>query len=327
MLKSPSELKASAEGARIKRRSLPEGFFTRIRSWLLLGFVLLGPAVFVFGWYWNFRRADMPRPGSSPGVPAMPNMEAELRAAQEKLKGDPQDIASLVHLGVLYFEKGKDHYADAINALEDARDLGAMDVRIFYCLGMMYQEVGLPGFAVDEYRRYLRNNPGDKEIRLLAAKLLYQQGRCAEAAGEYERLKYHFPNDKIVEENLGLSLWAAKQYQRATESFQALKAFGPAEAKRASFYLGQLSYDQMLYNAALTHLLAAVPGAPDDAVPAGKVQSALALTYQKIGRYEDARAAWEKTLATTPKDVKAQVALRELNRRHPPKKPKHAKKA
>ncbi|MBI5883406.1 MAG: tetratricopeptide repeat protein [Elusimicrobia bacterium] len=327
MLRSPSEARAVNEAPRIKHRALPEGFFSRARSWVLLGFVLLGPAVFVFGWYWNYRRTDLPRRGPSGAAQVVPNMEAELRAAQEKLKGDPQDLGALVRLGVLYFEKGKEHFPDAINALEEARDLGALDARVFYCLGMMYQELGLSAFAVDEYRRYLRNNPEDREIRLLTAKLLYQQGRYPEAVGEYERLKFQQPNDRIIEENLGLSLWAAKQYGRAAESFAALKTYGPVESRRAAFYQGQLAFDQMLYNAALKSLLEAVPGAADAAVPEDRLQSVLAATYQKMGRGDEARASWEKVLALSPKDVKAQVALRDLNRRNPPKKPKPAKKA
>ncbi|MFA6317960.1 MAG: tetratricopeptide repeat protein [Elusimicrobiota bacterium] len=327
MLRSPSESRAAGESPRIKSRAFPENLFLRARSWVLLGFVLLGPALFVFGWYWNYRRVDLPRRGPSGGAPPVPKMETELRLAQDKLKGDPQDLGALVRLGVLYFERGREHYPDAINALEEARDLGALDARVFYCLGMMYQELGLPGFAVEEYRRYLRNSPEDREIRLLTAKLLYQQGRHAEAVGEYERLKYQHPDDRVVEENLGLSLWAAKQYGRAAESFQALKTFGPVEARRSAFYLGQLNLDQMLYNVALEHLLRAVPGAPDPAVPEEKLHAALAAVYQKMGRVDEARRSWEKVLALAPKDVKAQVALRDLNRRHPPKKAKPSKKA
>ncbi|MBI5623214.1 MAG: tetratricopeptide repeat protein [Elusimicrobia bacterium] len=327
MLRSPSELKSGVEGPRIKSRVLPERFFSQARSWVLLGFVLIGPALFVFGWYWNYRRVDLPRRGPSGSVPTVPNMDHELRAAQEKLRGDPQDPGALVRLGVLYFEKGKEHFPDAINALEEARDLGALDARVFYCLGMMYQDLGLSGFAVDEFRRYLRNNPEDREVRLLVAKLLYQLGRHPEAVSEYERLKYQYPNDKIVEENLGLSLWAAKQYARAAESFLALKGYGAAEARRSAFYQGQLDFDQMLYNAALEHLLLAVPGSPDAAVPEDKLHAVLAATYQKLGRVDEARASWEKVLSLAPKDVKAQVALRDLNRRHPPKKTKPAKKA
>src|SRR5581483_7669885 len=75
--------------------------------------------------------------------PAPPKLDAAIAAAQERLKADPQDLPALVELGTLHFQKGKDSYPDAINELEEARDLGALDARVFYCLGVMYQEVGL----------------------------------------------------------------------------------------------------------------------------------------------------------------------------------------
>lgn len=324
------EVAQGLESGRIKRsREALAAFPARARSWIILAVILLGPAAFVFGWYWNFRRVELPRPhaGAAP-PPPMPNVENDIRQAQDRLKVDPHDIGALVKLGIINFEKGKDSYPDAINALEDARNMGAMDTRIFYCLGIMYQELGLYNFAIDEYRRYLRNHPGDKEIRMLEAKLLYQQGRFPEAVVEYERLKFHYPNDGVVEENLGLSLWAAKQYRRATDSFTTLKSYGPSEGKRAEFCLGQLSFEQLQYNESLAHLLASLPDEKAQAVGVApeKIRGALALTYQKLGRFDDARSAWEQVVALSPKDVKAQVALRELNRRYPPKKPKPVKK-
>src|SRR5262245_14659819 len=74
--------------------------------------------------------------------PARPQLDAAIASATDRLKGNPQDISTLVELGTLHFEKGKDYYGDAINELEEARELGALDPRIFYCLGVMYQEVG-----------------------------------------------------------------------------------------------------------------------------------------------------------------------------------------
>lgn len=255
--------------------------------------------------------------------PPLPQLNAAIVAAQEKLKGDPQDISTLVELGTLHFEKGKEYYPDAINELEDARELGALDPRIFYCLGTMYQEVGLPSFALEEYRRYLRHYPDDKEIRMLAAKLLYRQGSFADAVKEYERLKYHHAGDSLIEENLGLSLWQDKQLDRAVDSFNQLRSMGVDQAKRAEFYLGQIAFERGDFKASVDHLLKCRPEAGGDfGIPADKLHSALALSLQKAGDFAGAKAAWEQALQVSPNDAKAKAALREVVRRLPASKKK-----
>ena len=254
-----------------------------------------------------------------------PKLASALSSAQERLRANPQDMGALVEIGTLHFQQGKDHYPDAINELEAARELGALDARIFYCLGVMYQEVGLYQFALEEYRRFLRHYPDDKEIRLLAAKLLYLQGGYKDAVIEYERLKFKYPNDTLVEENLGLSLLGAKDYDRAIESFNHLRSLGPDQGHRADFYLAQIDYEKGNFKDALEHLTAAgattasVSGVPDD-----RMLPILATTYQKLAQLPEAKAAWERFLAVSPNDRKAKDALREVTRRIP--KPKKTKK-
>ena len=269
-------------------------------------------------------RGSTPYARRTISFPPAPKLNAALAAAQERLKANPQDIAALVEAGTLHFEQGKEHYVDAINELEEARELGALDPRIFYCLGIMYQEVGLYSFALDEYRRFLRHYPDDKEIRLLSAKLLYKQGSYREAVADYERLKFRHPGDSLIEENFGLSLWGAKEVDRAIESFNLLRGMGPEQARRAEFYLGQIFYDRGDAAASLEHLLKA-EGRPASAIPGieiDRLQAALAAAYQKLGQLTEAKNAWERVLAAVPSDAKAKVALKDVNRRLSVKKTK-----
>lgn len=293
----------------------------------VLAAVLFAGVFFVGVFYSNFKkRQTLPRHPAQ--FPAPAKINEEVAAAEAHLKENPQDIAGLAKLGILHFEKGKEFYIDAINELEEARDLGALDSRIFYCLGIMYQETGLYAFAMEEYKRFLRNHPEDKEVRMLLAKLLYQQKRFPEAVEQYERLKFYFPKDGMIEENLGLSLWGAKSTERAIESFNHLKTFGSEQARRAELYLGQVDYDAGQYKAALEHLLLSLPKEGEQAVglPLERVQAALAMTYQKLNKPEEAKQAWEKVMSLVPGDAKAQTALKELNRRFPPKKQKQTAK-
>jgi tetratricopeptide (TPR) repeat protein len=249
--------------------------------------------------------------------PPLPQLDAAIAVAQERLKVNPQDLESLVELGKLHFEKGKDAYPEAINELEEAREMGALDARIFYCLGVMYQEVGLAPFAIEEYRRYLRHYPNDKEVRMFLAKLLYALKRFPQAVSEYERLKFHFPHDNLIAENLALSLWGAKAIDRAAQQFLELVSRGPQEARRAEFHLGMIRSEQGRFQEALDHLLRSHPeqGPLGPGIPSEKLWETLAMSHQKLGRLEEAREAWEKVLQASPAKPQARAALRDISRR------------
>jgi tetratricopeptide (TPR) repeat protein len=261
-----------------------------------------------------FMLREKPLPRRHTDFPAPPQVASQISAAQERLKANPQDISALVELGTLKFEKGRDFYVEAIGDLEEARELGALDPRIFYCLGIMYQEEGLYPFALTEYKRFLRHYPEDKEVRMLTAKLYYKMGLFPEAVGEYERLKFQDPNDPLVEENLGMSLWGGKLIDRAVGSFALLKAQGGDYARRAEFYLGQIALDAGKFQEAYDHFVA-VGSAPLPGLDAQRAPTGLAMAAQKLGKWEEARAAWETALKAAPGDAKATAALKEATRR------------
>lgn len=285
------------------------------RVLLLVSFVALGG-----GLWWGLRGKGAfvrPRAEAQP----KPQLESALAAVQQRLKEDPQDLRALVEAGILHFEKGKEFYPESVNFFEEARNLGALDPRIFYCLGIMYQELGLYPYALTEYRRFLRNHPEDKEIRMMTAKLLYRQGNFAEAVSEFERLKFQNPGDKLIEENLGLSLWNAKEVDRAAELFGQLRSGGGPVAPRAAVYLGQIALAKGDAKAAVESLQKGLAGAGEElGLPLESAYASLASAYQKLGMAPEAREAWQQVLKLVPKDPKAQASLRELNRKFPVKK-------
>ena len=316
-----------AEDTRLKPVRSPWRFHA---SWLNARTLAASAAfsiVLLFGALWWMLRDD-PMPRRHVDFPPPPQLAAQIAAAQDRIKANPQDIAALVEMGTLLFEKGKDSYVEAISALEEARDLGALDPKIFYCLGIMYQEEGLFPFALTEYKRFLRHYPEDKEVRMLAAKLYYRMGLFQEALGEYERLKFMDPGDSLVEENLGLSLWGAKQLDRAAASFGQLKIAGGDFARRAEFYLGQMALEAGKYQEAADHFaLCGAQNAELPGIPVQRVHTGLAMSFQKLSRWEEAKASWEAVLKAEPKDPKAQAALREVLRRLASAKKSASKKA
>lgn len=314
---------AGDEAARVKavKQAWPAGL--SFLGWPAAGALLLTAAIALGGglWWGMRERGTFVRPRVD--LPAKPQLETALAAAQQRLKEDPQDLRALVEVGTLNFEKGKDSYPEAVNFLEEARSLGALDPRIFYCLGIMYQELGLYPYALAEYRRFLRNHPQDKEIRMMAAKLLYLQGSFAEAVSEFERLRFQNPGDKLIEENLGLSLWNSKSPERAVELFRLLRAAEGPVSLRAGVYLGQIALEKGDAKGAVAELeqVAAGLGAEEIGLPRENVYTSLALSHQKLGQAPQARAAWEQVLKLVPKDGTARASLKDLNRRFPVKKP------
>jgi len=289
-------------------------------AWVtLLGTSAFLCAVIYFGF---MRPARAPR--NQAEFPPRPRIDAGIAAAQVKLAANPQDLGALVELGMLHFEKGPESYADAVNELEEARRLGSLDSRMFYCLGVMYQELGLYPFALEEYQRHLRNSPDDKDVRLLVAKLFYLQGEYEAAVKEYERLRYHDPADPIILENLGLSQWGARQIERAVETFGSLQAAGGLPARRAQFYLGQIAFEAGRYQEALDLMQRFLPTdeEPDFGIPRDRLFTALALAWQKLDRPVEARGAWQRVLKASPNNPKALAALRDLSRRSPQKRAK-----
>lgn len=261
-----------------------------------------------------FRGRPMPKRAGE-GSASPKKLETRISLAQDKLKADPNDIGALVELGVSLFEKGKDSYVDALSALEEARALGALDPRVFYCLGVMYQEEGLMPFALEEYKKYLRHYPEDKEVRLLTGKLYFKMGLFAEAVQEFDRLKFTNPDDAMIEENLGLALRSAKNAERAKASFEALQGKGGDFGRRASFYLGQMAMEAGDYAGASERLSAAAAGGPLPDVEPALYYSTLGMAFAKTDKLDEAKTAWEEALKAVPNDPKATAGLREVKRK------------
>lgn len=243
------------------------------------------------------------------------SIEERLAELRSRLDKDPHDVAALTEAGILNFQKGKDHYTEALNQLHDARKHGAVDPRIFYYMGVMYQEEGLYPFALEEYRRYLRHYPKDKEIRLLTAKLLYQSGQFIEAVEQFRALAAVHQRDPIISENLALSLWRSKQVDEAKRVFDELKSYGPMESRRASFFLGKIHMEAGDYKSAMRDFtLLAGPDGPGElpGIEPFEIHSSIAAVYEKVKLYKESKDHWEKALAINPEDRTAKSSLRSV---------------
>ncbi len=121
--------------------------------------------------------------------------DRQIEAAQSYLSGHPDDIDSYIALGMGYYQKGPDHYVEAMNAFEKARDLGATSELLFYYTGVMYDALGLPEYAINELSKYLRHHPNDYETLLRLGNLYFRQKRTDDALAIYKEALHSWPKD------------------------------------------------------------------------------------------------------------------------------------
>lgn len=132
---------------------------------------------------------------------------------------------------MIYFFLGNDHIADSLNSFHAAWQAGALDKRIFYFSGILYEELSLFEESIKQYRKFLNHEPSDRHIRLRFAKLLYQTGRLEEAVQEYEVLVKK--NEKDVTSLINLGLAFKEKYEQSKK----IKKPAAQELEQALAYL------------------------------------------------------------------------------------------
>jgi tetratricopeptide (TPR) repeat protein len=81
-------------------------------------------------------------------------LEAAKAVSLALIADHPETIAAHVDLAIACFEGGTKEYVKGLEYLERARDLGALDERLFYYAGVMYEAQGLFDYAVPEYEKF-----------------------------------------------------------------------------------------------------------------------------------------------------------------------------
>ncbi|HNW43067.1 MAG TPA: hypothetical protein PKI19_01080 [Elusimicrobiales bacterium] len=201
--------------------------------------VLSLAALYIFVSHKNSASPDFPR--SAGEFMAAAKAERRLAELRGLLAADPGNMRLLAESGMLKYQLGPASYVEAIADLERARALGFSGVSSFYYLGTMYQAVGLYDFAAQEYRKFLNNNPGDADARMLLAKLCYSSGDFPCAVKEYEALLEKRGDDLVVLENLALARW--KNNQDYAPLLAKLRDLDAAGRFLADYAQGRIYYE------------------------------------------------------------------------------------
>ncbi len=250
------------------------------------------------------------QPSEFRSAAALETVESAARAALDKR---PDDIDALLQLVVAGFERGPDRYEEALKNLEKARDLGALDDRIFYYAGALYEAKGVPEFAAPEYEKFLRRHPDDLETRLRLGNLYYRLEELDKSAEAYRRVLAKKPGDTLVSFNLAFVLRDRKNW---TEALEALKPFtegGRALPTGGRKLLGDIYRGLEDPRRALDHYQAELVAGGDSP----ELAAAMAAAFEDNGEPDAAAERWQRVLQFDPKNREARGRLRRLKTRLP----------
>ena len=147
----------------------------------------------------------------------------QLETAKHELAENPEDLAALTAMALAYYQKGPAFYVDAMNALEKARNLGAVNENLFYYAGVMYDALGVPEYAINEFSKYLRNRPGDYEVCIRLANLYFRQNHFEEAGALYRQAIRQGPRDATAWFNYALIHKEKKNYPEALACLERVR--------------------------------------------------------------------------------------------------------
>ena len=272
-------------------------------------FVAIGVAVFV----WTLRH--YPRPTPPPPFPrhasefrSPPALAAAKAAALAVLAVRPDDMNAHVEMVLACFEGGSGDYVKGLEYLERARDLGALDDRLFYYAAVMYENQGLLEYAVPEYEKFLRRHPNDLETRLRLGNLFYRMEELDKSIDAYHLVLAGQPNDPLVSYNLAMAYRDKKKWAEGLDSLKPFLASGKPLPVGGHKLLGDLYRGNGDAQRALSEydLERANSGESVD------VASGMAQAAESLGQMDVAIERWKKVLELDPAHREARNRLRKL---------------
>jgi len=229
------------------------------------------------------------------------------------LTKEPDNLKALTDMALISFEEGDSGFVKGLEFLEKARDLGALDSRLFYYAGIMYEAKGLPDYAIQEFEKFLRHYPSDGDVRSLLAGLYLRQGDFEKSAAAYRSVLTLHPGDPFVLYHLALACRGLKNWN---EGLEALTPFTngvvslPAGGHKllGDLYAGAEEFD----SAEKEYRLAQAEGDGDASAREG-----LANVLERLNKKEEALSVWKTVLVLDPTHREALRKTKQLQRSFP----------
>jgi len=222
-----------------------------------------------------------------------------------RIEEKPEDIFAYIEGGIASYQKGKDYYPSAVNLMQKALKLGAVDIRIFFYLAIMYDELNLSEKAFNYYEKFLRNRPQDFYIRLRYGNLFFRLNRYESASEQYETALSIEPKNKTALINLALSYKARDMYDEALEKFKLAQTINPVFPPEILIKIAEIHSIKKDFLSAEIYYREVIEKKPDS------VTALLGLgeTYNNMNKTPEANNCFQKVLLIEPNNLAAKKYL------------------
>ena len=221
--------------------------------------------------------------------------ETAERGFQSVLRQQPDNIAALSNLGVIYSRTSRADEAIAVD--RRALKLSPDDKAILLNLGLVYLKQEAHSRALPLFARVVEIDPQHLQARQLLAVCRAYVGQMAPAIHDLEALHAAAPRDDGILFLLGFAYLKNHDAEKAKAIFQLM--FEAAGAERAQFLLGKANYEATLFPQAEESFLEVLrlnPKFPGVHLELGKV-------YISLRRNDDAIRELELALKENPGDA------------------------
>jgi len=152
-----------------------------------------------------------------------------LAAYRHALELDPNSASAHQGLGLVFYKRGSfDAAEDELRQAIRQRPEGA---ELHYTLGLVQQDRRLFPAAIESFTRALELDPGSLRARQKRALALFQAGRLAEAAADFEQVAAAAPHHLDALYNAAVAQAALNNWPRAEEWFSRCIALDPDNAE------------------------------------------------------------------------------------------------
>jgi tetratricopeptide (TPR) repeat protein len=259
--------------------------------------------------------------------------DREMRAVEEMVQKNPQNPDLRVAVATYYLDAGG---ADAaVLQAEEALKINPQHQGAILLLGQAYERNGDPDRAISQFEQIVAMNQ-DSSLAKLDKRLgmaYYELGNLYASRGRFDeavaRLKLAIEIDRTdadAHTALGTTYQKMNDHQNAVVEFQQALRFdpyhGPSYQGLAASYAAQGDTKKAAYAQAM---VAFANGKPADAASQLEALTAqspdltqvylgLGLSYEKLGKRDQAISALHKYISANPDDIAANQALSRLSR-------------
>jgi tetratricopeptide (TPR) repeat protein len=231
---------------------------------------------------------------------ALGKPEDSIAAYRKSVAAKPDVFESNLNLGIQLAKSGQpdsEQYLRAATQLTPTSHVAEGQARAWISLGHVLEK-SKPDDAVAAYNQAAKLDPKDPEPHLSAGLLLENEGKFADAEGEYKQALALDPSSDALTALANLYMHG-RRFPEAEEYLRKIVAAQPQNAA-AHIQLGRVLAAEGKNDAAVAELQEGAKFAPADA----SVEGELADLYSALGKNDQAEAVYRSMLTKSPSDPK-----------------------